>query len=165
VDLKGDVPVLSNLSQSQLCEISLQRLGYAATSTLNVPLPGLRLYLGPDGVTDPREPAAHLVGTIPAISAGSSTSGNVISEPDFSQTFTAFARVLGTRFMLMTAATVALTALATEDDYRRSLAAGFQMHFTLPGTVGARLLQEARRARPLTRRALEDRSGEALPTQ
>jgi hypothetical protein len=108
VDLKGDVPVLSDLGPSQLCEISLQRLSYAATSTLNVPLPGLRLYLGPDGVTDPRAPAAYLVGTIPAIPAGSSTSGNVISEPDFSQAFAAYAGVLGTRFMLMAAATVAV---------------------------------------------------------
>jgi len=107
VDLRGEVPVLSNLDQA-LCDVTLGQLRFAATSTLNVSLPPLQLYLGAGGIRDPAAAGVQAFGTIPAIPAGSSTSGDVIRRPETDLIFATYAREVGTPFTLLISATVSV---------------------------------------------------------
>jgi hypothetical protein len=108
IDLKGEVPALSNLDQPLLCEVSLLRLRFLVSNTMNVAMPPIQLYLAPLGVNDPADATAQTFGTVPAAPAGSSPSGDVLEVPATDSVFTSYARSFGTRFMLIASTVVSV---------------------------------------------------------
>jgi hypothetical protein len=106
IALRQEVPSLAGLAGAPLVGFSLSTWAYAATSTLDVELPPLALYLAPIGVTDPADPSATKVGTMPAIAAGATVGGSITKEPNADATFAAFGQAFGTPFNLIAATTV-----------------------------------------------------------
>jgi hypothetical protein len=108
MDLKAEVPALS--ASKALMDAALSHLRFSVVGTLNVDLPAIGLSLAPDGVIDPLDPRAKKIGTVPAIVAGGSSSGDIAKEPDADQTFAAYAHALGTPFEVIASTTISLAA-------------------------------------------------------
>jgi hypothetical protein len=108
VDLKQEVPVLANVNNQSLANISLGTLTYAVTNTLNVKLPALELYLAPDGITDAKDPSAIKFGTVPEIPAMTPANGDVVKEPDADATFAMFGHAISTPFNFIATTTVVI---------------------------------------------------------
>jgi hypothetical protein len=90
INLKMDAPELSSLSDQHLASVSLESLRYSAHSTLNVDAPPFDLYLAAQGVTDPKSAMAMKFGTIPAVKAGQSPSGDIVQTSNAGALFTAY---------------------------------------------------------------------------
>jgi hypothetical protein len=89
MNLGQDVKELSSFTG--LVTIKINRISYEVTAnTLNIAVPDIALYLAPSGVTDPNDPSARKFGTLPAIAAGDTPSGDVVLEPDANQVLAAF---------------------------------------------------------------------------
>jgi hypothetical protein len=109
MDLKKEVPQLSSLNSQSLADITLSRIRYDVTSTMNIELPPLELYLAPDSVTDPKDPLAKKFGTVPSIPAGATiVDGDVTKEPDADQTFSARGHDFGTPFNFIATTTITI---------------------------------------------------------
>ena len=110
INLSTDVmPSLS--SYTSLVSISISSIKYTVTSnTLNVAVPPLSIYLAPNGVTSPTGAGAQLFGTVPAIPAGTTPSGNVQLVSNAASIFQTFTAHLSTPFEIITAATVVIGA-------------------------------------------------------
>jgi len=110
INLSTDVmPSLS--SYTSLVSISISSIKYTVTSnTLNVAVPPLSIYLAPNGVTSPTGPGAQLFGTVPAIPAGSTPTGNVQLVSNAAAIFQTFTSSLSMPFEIITAATVVIGA-------------------------------------------------------
>jgi hypothetical protein len=108
MDLKQEVPVLANVQSQFLVDVFISRIGYAVTSTLNVELPPVDLYVAPDGVTSISDPSAQKFGTVPATPAMTSGSGDVELSPDVEQIFAPFAHDPAVPFNFIAAATIVL---------------------------------------------------------
>ena len=110
IDLATDV--MPSLSQyTSLVSISISRITYTVRSnSLNIDVPPLSIYLAPDGVTDPTDSRAQLFGTVPAITAGSTPTGNVQLVSNAASVFQTFTGNLSTPFEIITAATVVIGA-------------------------------------------------------
>jgi len=106
VDLKQEVPELANVQSQSLVDIYVSQVRYSVTSTLNVPLPSIDLYVAPDGVTSAMDPAAQLFGTVPETPPMTSGDGNVDIVPDADSVFAQYAHALGTPFNFIATTTV-----------------------------------------------------------
>src|SRR6266404_4873891 len=58
MDLKKEVPALSSFSNQSLIDVTITQIKYAYSSSMNVDLPPVDLYLAPDGVTSASDPSA-----------------------------------------------------------------------------------------------------------
>ena len=67
------------------------------------------LNLAPDGVTSASDPSARRFGTMPAIAAGTTPSGNVLLEPGAGQVLQTFTSDIRTPFNFIAATTVKVT--------------------------------------------------------
>jgi hypothetical protein len=106
MDLKMEVPQLSSVNNQSLADITLESMTYQVTSTANVPIPEIDLYLAPDGVTDPSNPQAVKFGTIAAIPAATNRSGSVVKTADADATFIKYGMAFGTPFNFIASTTV-----------------------------------------------------------
>jgi hypothetical protein len=98
MDLKQEVPALANINSQYLVDIYVSQIRYAATSTLNVDLPGIDLFVAPDGVTSAADPAAEKFGTVPITPALTSGDGLVEIAPNAEQVFARYAHEPATPF-------------------------------------------------------------------
>jgi hypothetical protein len=130
MNLQMEVPQLSDVNNQSLADITLESMTYQVTSTANVPLPSIELYLAPDGVTDPADPSAKKFGSVPAMAAGASGSGNVVKEPDADMTFIRYGMAFGTPFNFIAATTVVVPTGTTPTG---------MVDIIIKGTVSARL--------------------------
>jgi hypothetical protein len=110
MDLKKEVPQLSSVDNQSLADITLTTMHYEATSTLNVDVPAIELYLAPDGVTDPNDPQAAKFGTVPPIAANETVSGNVEKEPGADDLFASYGHAFGTPFNFIATTTVSVAS-------------------------------------------------------
>ena len=95
-------------------DIKIKRIGYSVTTnTLNVDLPDVILYLAPEGITNPADPNAVKFGTLPAILAGTTVTGDVILEPNAGQVFSMFTQNIRAPFNFIAATTVRVTRSPT----------------------------------------------------
>jgi hypothetical protein len=108
MDLGQEVPQLHG-AQS-LANITISQITYTVTSTLNVDLPELTLYLAPGSITDPTDPSAALFGTVPATPAGATKNGQVALDPNAQQAFAGYAKNLDTPFNFIATTTVVVGA-------------------------------------------------------
>jgi hypothetical protein len=118
IDLKMQVPELSSFGSSQsLANVSISQIKYDVTSTLNLELPPVELFLAPVGVTSTSDPQAHKFGTVPATPAAmlngtvltpTKITGTVMLEPDAGATFANYAYHFGTPFQFLGRATVVI---------------------------------------------------------
>jgi hypothetical protein len=118
IDLKMQVPELSSFGSSQsLANVSISQITYHVTSTLNLELPPVDLFLAPAGVTSTSDPQAHRFGTVPATPAAmlsgtnltpATVDGAVMLAPDAGATFAGYAYHFGTPFQFLGRATVVI---------------------------------------------------------
>ncbi|HEX4403479.1 MAG TPA: hypothetical protein VH560_01540 [Polyangia bacterium] len=106
INLKMDSPELASLSDQHLANVTLESLRYSAVSTLNVASPPFDLYLAAAGVTDSSSAMAMKFGTIPAIPAGASQSGDIVKTAAADSLFTKYATNVTTPFNVLAVATV-----------------------------------------------------------
>jgi hypothetical protein len=110
MDLKNDVGSLSKYQS--LADVSLSSVTYDVTTTMNVPLPELQLYLADAGVTKLPDASAKLFGHVPVIPAGTPTGtmihGNVVMEPNAAALFEARGHMLATPFTFLATTTVSV---------------------------------------------------------
>jgi hypothetical protein len=90
-----------------LVTIKINRITYQVTAnTLDITVPDVELFLAPSGVTDPSDPSAKKFGTLPAIPAGTTPSGDVVLEPSSTQVLASFTSNIQAPFMFIAATTV-----------------------------------------------------------
>jgi hypothetical protein len=104
MDFKKDAAELANYSS--LADLKIESITYNVVSTANIGIPTIDIYMAPLGVVDPASPEAKKFGTVPAIAAGESRSGDVIKEPDADTLFTTFATDLSMPFNFIAATNV-----------------------------------------------------------
>jgi hypothetical protein len=105
MNLGQDVQQLSGLTG--VVSISIKRISYEVTmNTLDVNVPDVVLYLAPSGVTDPSDPSAKKFGTLPAIAAMTTTSGDVVLEPNSAAVLESFTGNLQSPFTFIAATTL-----------------------------------------------------------
>jgi hypothetical protein len=104
-NLGQEVPGLSSLTS--LVNITIKQISYEITAnTLTVDVPDVLLYMAPQGVTDPNDSRAQQFGTLPAIPAMMTPSGNVALTPNAAQVFGMFTKNLQTPFNFIAATTL-----------------------------------------------------------
>lgn len=106
VDLKSEVPSLSALNNQSLADIYVSQLHASVQSTLNVPLPPVELFIAPQSVTSPDDPAAQKFGTVPSSPAMANTESDVALEADSETVFSGYAQNFGTPFNFIARTTV-----------------------------------------------------------
>jgi len=112
MNLGMEVSQLSGLTG--VVTISIKRIGYQVNSnTLDVDLPDVSLYLAPAGVTDASDPNAQKFGTMPAISAGSTPTGDVVLEPNAKQVLASFTSNLQSPFNFIATTTLKVSHAPT----------------------------------------------------
>jgi hypothetical protein len=106
INLKMQSPELASLSDQHLANVTLESLRYTAVSTLNVASPPFDLYLAASGVTDPKSAMAMKFGTIPAVPAGKTQSGDIAQTAGAAALFSSYATNFTTPFNVIGAATL-----------------------------------------------------------
>ncbi len=106
INLKMDAPELSSLSDQHLANVTLESLRYSAVSTLNVASPPFDLYLAASGVTNSNSAMAMKFGTIPAVPAGATQSGDIVKTAAADSLFSTYATNFATPFNVIAQATV-----------------------------------------------------------
>ena len=106
IDLKMEVPALSNLSGQTLAQIGISQITYMIVSTLNVELPPLEVYVADQGVTASKDASAKKFGTIPATPAGATRSGNMVLDPNGQAAFSRYASSFSTPFTILAQTTM-----------------------------------------------------------
>jgi hypothetical protein len=105
MNLGQEVQQLSGLTG--LVSISIKRITYEVTAnTLDVNVPDVVLYLAPSGVTDPGDPSAKKFGTLPAIPAMTTVSGDVVLEPNSASVLESFTSNIRSPFTFIAATTL-----------------------------------------------------------
>jgi hypothetical protein len=130
MDLKMEVPQLSSVNNQSLADITLESMTYQVTSTADVAIPEIDLYLAPDGVTDPTNPQAVKFGSVAPIPAATNRSGDVVKTADADATFIKYGMAFGTPFNFIAATTVVVPTGTTPSG---------MVTITINGTVSARL--------------------------
>lgn len=108
VNLKAEVPQLSSVSSQTLVDITLERMSYTVVNSTTLAIPPIDLYLAPQNVTDPTDPSAKKFGTVPAVAAGMTASGDVVKEPGADDLFIMYGQNFGTPFNFIAATTVVI---------------------------------------------------------
>lgn len=107
VDLAAEAPQYQQYSGQTLVSLSLNKVTYTVTTnTLNVATPEITIYLAPDGITDPSDPAAAKFGTIAPIPAGTLATGTVTQAPGAGTAFGKYAQNWATPFTFIATAPV-----------------------------------------------------------
>jgi len=76
INLVMEKPELKTINDEPVIKVTIDSLTYEVTgNTLNVPTPPLTLFVAPMSVMDPTNGMAASVGTVPAITAGMTTTG------------------------------------------------------------------------------------------
>jgi hypothetical protein len=91
IDLKMEVPALSNLGGQTLAQISISQITYTIASTLNVVLPAIDVYVADQGATSSKDASAKKFGTIPATPANTTQSGDMMLDPNGQAAFSHYA--------------------------------------------------------------------------
>jgi hypothetical protein len=108
VDLAQEVPVLANVGSQYLVDIYVSQIRYQVTSSLNVALPAVDLFIAPDGVTSATDSRAQKFGTVPVTPAMTSGDGLVVIVPDAEQIFATYAHDPATPFNFIATTTVVI---------------------------------------------------------
>jgi hypothetical protein len=106
IDLKMEVPALSNLSGQTLAQIGISQITYTIVSTLNVALPPIDVYVADQGVTSSKDASAKKFGTIPATPANTTQSGNMMLDPNGQAAFSHYASAFTTPFSIIAQTTM-----------------------------------------------------------
>jgi hypothetical protein len=95
-----------------LVSIKINRITYQVTAnTLNINVPDIILYLAPAGVTDPKD--GMKFGTLPAIAAGDTPTGDVILEANAAQVLATYTTNIQAPFNFIAATTVKVSHAPT----------------------------------------------------
>jgi hypothetical protein len=108
MDLKKEVPALSSFSNQSLIDVAITQIKYAYSSSMNVDLPPVDLYLAPEGVTSASDPSAKKFGRTKTIPAGATGDDTVDLDPSGGAAFTDYAHHFGTPFNFIAATTVVI---------------------------------------------------------
>jgi hypothetical protein len=108
MDLRMEVPQLMSVSNQSLADITLASLSYAVANTTGVTMPPIELYLAPQNVTDPTDPAAQKFGTVPGVPPHMNVSGDVQKEPGADDLFIMYGHDFGTPFNFIASTTVVI---------------------------------------------------------
>jgi hypothetical protein len=108
LNLKAEVPQLSSVNTQTLADITLESMSYKVVNSTTVAIPPIELFLAPQNVTDPSDPSAQKFGTVPAVAAGATASGDVVKEPGADALFTMYGHNFGTPFNFIAATTVVI---------------------------------------------------------
>ena len=108
VDLGQEVPALANVSSQSLVDVYVSQIRYQVTSSLNVALPAVDLFVAPDGVTSAADSRAQKFGTVPVTPPMMSGDGLVAIVPDAEQIFAAYAHDPATPFNFIATTTVVI---------------------------------------------------------
>ena len=130
MDLRKEVPQLMSVSNQSLADITLASLTYAVSNTTSVTIPDIQLYLAPQDVTDPADPAAQLFGTVPSVPPQMSTTGAVVKEPGADALFIMYGHDFGTPFNFIATTTVVIPS---------GTATSGMVDVTINGKVSAKL--------------------------
>jgi len=106
VDLGKEVPELKSLSGQTVADVFISRIQYSVNSTLNVDLPPVELFLGPNEATTTSDAGVKKFGTVPATPANTMTVGDVTLEPDSQKTLSSFARNFAVPFKFLARTTI-----------------------------------------------------------
>jgi hypothetical protein len=130
MDLRKEVPQLMSVSNQSLADITLSSISYKVTNTTHVALPDIKIYLAPEGVTDPNDASAQLFGTVPGVPAGMDASGEVVKEPGADDLFIMYGHSFGTPFNFIATTTIVIPS-GTQP--------GGMVDVTIDGKVSAKL--------------------------
>jgi hypothetical protein len=109
MDLGKEAPELGSVTGS--VDITVNRINYTVTTnTLNVDVPPISLFLAPAGVTDAADSRAMLFGTMPAVPAGETASGQVQLTSNSGAVFKSFTRDLSMPFNFIAVTTVTIAS-------------------------------------------------------
>jgi len=76
VDLLTEKPELKSINDQPVIKVTIDSVTYEVTAnSLNVDTPVFTVYVAPMNVTNPSDPMATAIGTIPAVKAGTTTMG------------------------------------------------------------------------------------------
>jgi len=79
IDLVTEKPELKSINDQPVVKVTLDSVNYKITSnTLNVATPALEVKVAPMSVMDPKSPEAELIGTVPAVPAGTTVDASPI---------------------------------------------------------------------------------------
>jgi len=103
IDLKNEGGLPSSLSSQSVLDISVTKLTYdVSQNSLNIDLPPIDLFLGPQGTTKVTDPGVTQFATVPAIPHGTIlTNGNIPLEPAANGVFANIGMHLGTPFVFL----------------------------------------------------------------
>jgi hypothetical protein len=74
IDLLTEKPELKSINDEPVIKVTIDSVTYEVTgNTLNVPTPEMTIYVAPKSVMTPKDPMAKVIGTIPAVPAGQTT--------------------------------------------------------------------------------------------
>jgi hypothetical protein len=108
MNLGQEVSELSGLSG--VVNIKIKRISYDITAnTLNLALPDIILYLGPEGAMTPDDAGVMRFGTLPAIAAMETRSGDVVLDRNASGVLKTFTSNIQAPFTFIAATTVKAT--------------------------------------------------------
>lgn len=96
----------STLGSQSVADISISQITYDVTSTLNVELPSVGLFLAPVGVTVTTDPMAMRFVKLPPIAAGTVMTYNIVPDSAGNAAFTAYAHNPATPFNFLSSTTV-----------------------------------------------------------
>jgi hypothetical protein len=127
INLGQEVPALNNVTG--VLNIKIKKISYRVdANTLTVNLPDVILYVAPQGVTDPNDPNARRFGTLPAIAAMATPSGDVVLDPNAAQALNMFTQNIQTPFTFIAATTLKVSKAPTG-----------KIDMTISGTLAASL--------------------------
>jgi len=110
IDLKNEAQIPSSLSNQSAIDITVNKLTYDVNqNTLNVDLPPVDLYVGPQGSTKVSDPGVVKFATVPAIPhATTLANGNIPLDAAANQVFENIGMHLGTPFVFLAQTQVVL---------------------------------------------------------
>jgi hypothetical protein len=107
INLQMQVPALSGFGNQSLANVSISKIQYDVTSTLNRALPPVNLFQAPAGVTSTTDPQAQAFGTVPATPANAQLTNEMVAlAPNAGPTFAGYAYHISTPFEFLASATV-----------------------------------------------------------
>jgi len=103
IDLKNEAQLPSSLANQSVLDITVNKLSYdVGQNSLNVDLPPVDLFLGPQGATKPSDPGVVKFATVPSILHGATpTNANIPLEPAANSVFENIGMHLGTPFVFL----------------------------------------------------------------
>jgi len=103
IDLKNEAQIPSSLANQSVIDITVNKLTYDVNqNSLNVDLPPVDLFVGPQGTTKVSDPGVVKFATVPSIPHGTTkTDGNIPIDAAANQVFENIGMHLGTPFVFL----------------------------------------------------------------